>query len=88
MLVAITLNHYFNTHLIVLNFAMVGAAAVLSAAIDAPLTALFLTCSMVAGGYSLFVPIMAACFIAKYSSKLICNYTVYSYKGHELKPHA
>ena len=81
MLFAVMLNHFFNTHLIVLNFALVGAAAALSAAIHAPLTSVFLTCSLVTGGFVLFIPIIIACFIAKYSAKLICSYTVYSYKG-------
>lgn len=81
MLFAVILNHFLNTHFIVLNFALVGAAAALSAAIHAPLTSVFLTCSLVAGGFVLFVPIIIACFIAKYAAKLVCDYTVYSYKG-------
>lgn len=81
MLVAVTINHFFNTHLIVLNFALIGAAAALSAAIHAPLTAVFLTCSLAPGGYILFVPIFFACFIAKYFAKFICSYTVYTHKG-------
>ena len=81
MLFAVMLNHFFNTQLIVLNFALVGAAAALSAAIHGPLTSVFLTCSLVTGGFVLFVPIIIACFIAKYSAQLICSYTVYSYKG-------
>lgn len=81
MAVAMLANHYFNAHLIVLNFALVGAAAVLSAAIYAPLTAIFLTCSLVTGGYILFIPVMLACFIAKYAAQYLCGYTVYSYKG-------
>jgi len=60
---------------------LVGAAAALSAAIHGPLTSVFLTCSLVTGGFILFVPIIIACFIAKYSAQLICSYTVYSYKG-------
>ncbi|MET4084151.1 CIC family chloride channel protein [Pedobacter sp. UYP30] len=79
MLTAAILNHYFNTNLVVLNFALVGAAAVLSAAIHAPLTSVFLTCSLVPGGYLLFIPIFIGSFIAKYSAQLICSYTVYSY---------
>jgi chloride channel protein, CIC family len=81
MLFALLLNHFFNTRLIVLNFALVGAATALSAAIHAPLTSVFLTCSLVTGGYLLFIPIFIACFIAKYSAQFICSYTVYSYKG-------
>jgi len=81
MLFAVMLNHFFNTQLIVLNFALVGAAGALSAAIHGPLTSVFLTCSLVTGGFVLFIPIIIACFIAKYSAQLICSYTVYSYKG-------
>ncbi|RTL49944.1 MAG: chloride channel protein [Sphingobacteriales bacterium] len=81
MLVALVLNHYFSLHLIVINFALVGAAAMLSAAIDAPLTSLFLTCGLVAGGYSLFIPILLGSFIAKYAAQWICGYTVYSYQS-------
>lgn len=79
MLTAMVFNHYFNTNLIVLNFALVGAAAVLSAAIHAPLTSVFLICSIVPGGYLLFIPVFIGSFIAKYAAKLICSYTVYSY---------
>jgi len=81
MLFAITANRFFGAHLIVVNFALVGAAAALSAAIHAPLTSVFLTCSLVAGGYVLFVPILIGCFIAKYAAQYILGYTVYSYKG-------
>jgi CIC family chloride channel protein len=81
MLVAVTLNHFFNAGLIVLNFALVGAAAMLSAAIYAPLTSVFLTCGLVNGGFALFAPIIVACFIAKYAAKFVCGYTVYSYQG-------
>ncbi|MDA9554767.1 chloride channel protein [Pelobium sp.] len=80
MLTATSINHFFNTHLIVLNFALVGAGAVLSAAIAAPLTSIFLICALVNGGYILFVPILIGSFIAKYAAKLFCDYTVYSYK--------
>jgi CIC family chloride channel protein len=79
MLTAMLINHYFGTQLIVINFALLGAAAMLSAAIDAPLTSIFLVCSMVNGGYLLFFPILMCSFIAKYSAKLLCSYTVYSY---------
>ena len=79
MLTAMLINHYFGTQLIITNFALLGAAAMLSAAIDAPLTSIFLICSMVNGGYLLFIPILICSFIAKYSAQLLCSYTVYSY---------
>ncbi|AVR44410.1 chloride channel protein [Christiangramia fulva] len=81
MLVAVTSNYYLGTDLIVLNFALLGGAAMLSAAIHAPLTALFLTCSIVNGGFILFVPILLATFIAKYLAKWMCSYTVYSFRS-------
>jgi len=83
MLVATFCNHYFGTHLIILNFALIGAAAVLSAAIHAPLTAAFLACSIVPNGYILFIPLLGGAFVAKYAAKLMCNYTVYTYAAHK-----
>lgn len=85
MLVAVCCNHYFGTHLIILNFALLGGAAMLSAAIHAPLTALFLTCSIVNGGFILFVPILLGNFIAKYIAKYFCSYTVYSFRSKKEK---
>ena len=85
MLVAVCCNHYFGTDLIVLNFALLGGAAMLSAAIHAPLTALFLTCSIVNGGFILFVPILFGTFIAKYIAKYFCSYTVYSFRSKKEK---
>ncbi|GGF68590.1 chloride channel protein [Wenyingzhuangia marina] len=73
-------NHSFNTELIVLNFALIGAATMLSAAIHAPLTALFLTCNIVNNGFALFVPLFFGVFIAKYLAFYVCNYTVYTYE--------
>ncbi|WP_375542874.1 chloride channel protein [Sphingobacterium hotanense] len=66
-------------NLIPLNFALVGAAATLSASIYAPLTALVLVCNLVPNGYQLFVPILIASFAAKYFAKLILPYNVYTY---------
>lgn len=81
MFIAMVCNHFFNTDLIVLNFALIGAAAMLSAAIHAPFTSLFLVCGIVGDGFILFVPILIGSFVAKYVAKLICSYTVYSYKS-------
>lgn len=81
MLVAVLSNKFFGTHLVVLNFALIGAAAVLSAAIHAPFTSLILTCRLVPGGLALFIPIMIGSFVGKYFAQWICSYTVYSYKG-------
>jgi CIC family chloride channel protein len=57
---------------------VIGMAAVLSASIHAPFTALFLVCGMT-NDYTLFLPILAVCLIAKFTSKLIFPFTVYTY---------
>lgn len=80
ILISMVLNYSFNIDLIVVNFAVIGAAAMLSAAIHAPLTALFLGCSIVGEGYVLFIPIFLAVFIAKISAQLLCDYNVYTYR--------
>jgi len=80
MLVATVCNHYFNADLIILNFMLVGAAAALSAAIHAPLTAIVLACGIVPGGHILLIPLALGTFIAKYTANMICGYTVYSYQ--------
>lgn len=82
ILIATLCNHFFNADLIILNFAVVGGLAVLSAAINAPLTAVFLGCSIVNQGYLIIIPLALACFIAKYTALYFCNYTVYTYKAH------
>jgi len=78
--IAMICNHYFNTDLIILNFALVGAAAALSATIHAPLTAIALACGIVPGGYILFIPLVLGAFVAKYTASILCGYTVYSYE--------
>ena len=78
--VALFCNYFFGTELIILNFALIGAAAMLSAAIHAPLTALFLTCNLVEEGYALFVPILIGVFISKLIAEFLCDYTVYTYR--------
>ena len=77
-LIAIVLNTYFEADVIPLNFMVIGMAAMLSASIHAPFTALFLVCSLI-GDYTLFFPILIACLVSKYTSKLIYPYTVYTY---------
>ena len=52
----------------------------------APLTSVFLTCNLVHNGFDLFIPTLVGCFVAKYTAKLVCSYTVYSYKGKKAKP--
>ncbi|WP_432671434.1 chloride channel protein [Flavobacterium sp. SM2513] len=76
-LLANILNTYFNAGVIPLNFIIIGMAAVLSASIHAPFTSLFLVCG-VTGNYTLFLPLLGVCLIAKYTSKFLYPYNVYS----------
>ncbi|APU67115.1 chloride channel protein [Christiangramia flava] len=80
IMLALFCNYFFGTHLIVLNFALIGAAAMLSAAIHAPLTALFLTCNIVAQGFILFLPVLLGVFVAKQVAVYLCEYNVYTYR--------
>lgn len=73
-----TILNAFGTNVIPVNFMIIGMAAVLSASIHAPFTALFLVCGMI-NDYTLFFPILAVCLIAKYTSKMIFPFTVYTY---------
>ncbi|GGG57450.1 chloride channel protein [Epilithonimonas arachidiradicis] len=76
---AIICNTFFGTTLVYLNFALVGIAATLSAAVYAPFTALILTCSLVPNGYELFFPILLGSLIAKKTAEKIIPYNVYTY---------
>ncbi|MGL2966220.1 chloride channel protein [Flavobacterium sp. XGLA_31] len=78
LLVATLLNTYLKANVIPINFMVMGMAAVLSASIHAPFTALFLVCGMI-NNYSLFFPILMVCLIAQYTSKMIFPFTVYTY---------
>ena len=57
-----------------------GMAAMLSASIHAPLTALFLVCGLV-NDYTLFIPVLIVCFVAKITAKYLYPYNVYTYKN-------
>lgn len=78
LLVASVLNSFFHVNVIPVNFMVIGMAAVLSASIHAPFTAIFLVCGLT-NDYTLFFPILAVCLISKYTAKTIYPYTVYSY---------
>jgi len=78
LFLAIILNTFFNAGVIPLNFMVVGMAAMLSASIHAPFTALFLVCGLV-NDYTLFVPLLIVSLVAKYTAKSIFPYTVYSF---------
>ncbi|AWH86740.1 chloride channel protein [Flavobacterium album] len=77
LFVAVLLNTYFDAGVIPINFMVIGMAAMLSAGIHAPFTALFLICGLV-GDYTLFLPVLIVCLISKYTAKAIYPYTVYS----------
>lgn len=77
LFLAAILNTYFNAGVFPLNFMVIGMAAMLSATIHAPFTALFLVCGLV-GDYTLFLPLLIASLTAKYSAKAIYPYTVYT----------
>jgi CIC family chloride channel protein len=78
LLVASALNTFFNVGVIPINFMIIGMAAVLSASIHAPFTAIFLVCSLT-NDYTLFIPILAVSLISKYIAKMIYPFTVYTF---------
>jgi len=77
LLTALVLNTFFNANVIPLNFLVIGMAAMLSASIHAPFTALFLVCGLT-GDYTLFFPILLVCLVSKYTAKMIFPFTVYT----------
>ncbi|MBI3883610.1 MAG: chloride channel protein [Sphingobacteriales bacterium] len=78
LLTAAILNQYFNAQVIPVNFMVIGMAAVLSASLHAPFTAVFLVCGLV-DNYILFVPLFIACLFSMLVAKMIYPYTVYTY---------
>lgn len=80
LLFALTCNHFLGTHLILINFMVIGMAAVLSGCIHAPLTAIALFTTL-SGSTMILVPIVIGCVVAKYTAKSVYQYSVYSYKG-------
>jgi CIC family chloride channel protein len=78
LLVAMVLNTFLNAGVIPVNFMVIGMAAVLSASIHAPFTAIFLVCGLT-NDYTLFLPILVVCLISKYTAKMIYPFTVYSF---------
>jgi len=77
LLTAFVLNTFFDANVIPLNFLVIGMAAMLSASIHAPFTALFLVCGLT-GDYTLFFPILLVCLVSKYTAQLIYPFTVYT----------
>lgn len=84
LLVSVLLNKYLDAAVIPINFMILGMAAVLSASIHAPFTALFLVCGLT-NDYNLFLPILGVCLISKYTAKMIYPFTVYSYSPSFIK---
>lgn len=76
--VATICNTYFHASVIPLNFIIIGMAALLSASIHAPFTAIFLVCSIV-NDYTLMIPLLLTCLISMYTAKYLFPYTVYSF---------
>lgn len=72
-------NTQFGMNLLPLNFALVGAAATLSASIYAPLTALVLVSNLVMNGNQLFIPLLLGSFVARYFASFVLPYNVYTY---------
>jgi H+/Cl- antiporter ClcA len=59
-------------------YAIVGAAAMLGAAMQAPLTGLALMLELTAGGFSLLVPMVVATVIATVVIRQVDGYSIYS----------
>ena len=78
LLVASLLNTFLNVGVIPINFMIIGMAAVLSASIHAPFTAIFLVCGLT-NNYILFIPLLAVSLISKYTAKMIYPFTVYTF---------
>lgn len=66
-----------------LNFVFGGMAAVLSASIHAPLTAIVIVCSL-SGSYTLLVPLTISSYSAFYFVKRLYPFTVYSYAARKM----
>jgi len=84
LLLASILNTFFHVNVLPVNFMIIGMAAVLSASIHAPFTAIFLVCGLT-NDYTLFLPILVVCLISKYTAKMIYPHTVYTYAPSVIK---
>jgi chloride channel protein, CIC family len=80
LILAVGLNVWFGADVIPVNFMVIGMAAMLSASIHAPFTAVFLVCGLI-GNYMLFFPILGACLISKFTAKAIYPKTVYTFSN-------
>lgn len=80
LLLGSTLNTFFGSNVILVNFMVIGMAAVLSGSIHAPFTAIFLVCGLT-NDYTLFFPILVVCLLAKFTAQLAFPFTVYTYSS-------
>lgn len=71
------INTVFLTHLPVQNFTLVGMAGMMSAVMQAPLTAIFLIAE-VSGGYALFLPLMMTATVAFITVSYFEQYSIYT----------
>lgn len=79
LLFAAVCNMFLGTNLVLVNFALAGMAAVLSASIHAPFTALFLVCGLIPNGFTLFLPLLVVSVSAKLFAQYMLPYNVYTY---------
>ncbi len=68
---------FFNHHLSLTNFAMVGMAGLMAGILQAPLTAIFLIAE-ITGGYELFVPLMIVSAISFIITKNYIPHNIYA----------
>lgn len=79
LLFGLLCNHFLPVEFHLLNFALIGAAATLSASIYAPLTTVLLICNLLPNGFILVFPVLLASLISVAFSKVLLPYNVYSY---------
>lgn len=74
---AITVNHFFGTHLPVGSFTLVGMAAIMSGVMKAPITSMFLVAELT-GGFQLFLPLMLCSAVSFALSYYFEPYSIYT----------
>jgi H+/Cl- antiporter ClcA len=67
-------------------FALVGAAAMIGAAMQAPLAGLVLVLELTHGGFNISIPMMAATVIATFLVRQVDGYSIYSARLPEREP--
>lgn len=75
--VAKFINTMFLTHIPTQNFTLVGMAGMMSAVMQAPLTAIFLIAE-ISGGYALFLPLMLTATVAFITVGYFEQYSIYT----------